>query len=77
MLAIDYYGISVIIAAVFSGLAALIAAWGARTGSNTNKQVSTNGDPRTLGQIATDTANKIGATAETSPVPGEEKPKAP
>lgn len=71
MLAIDYTGVAQIITAIFAGIAAVVGALAARAATHTSNQVSTNGDPRTLGQIATDVANTIGATSEKSPVPGE------
>lgn len=71
MLAIDYYGVSVIIAAVFAGIAGVIGAFNGRTVRAIKDNTSTNGDPRTAGQMLTDVANTVGATAEKSPVAGE------
>ena len=71
MFATDYTGVAQIITAIFAGIAAVVGALAARAATHASNQVSTNGDPRTLGQIATDVANQVGATAEKSPVPGE------
>lgn len=54
--ATDYPGIAAVVAAVFAGLASLIGAFNARTVRNVRDQVSTNGDPRTLGEMVQQSA---------------------
>lgn len=62
-----FTGIGTIISAVFAGLAALMA-------NRTHQQVQTpNGDPRTVGEVVTDVAEKVGAGHET--VSTSETPK--
>jgi hypothetical protein len=57
----DWAGVAAVIAAVFAGIASLIGAWNARTVTKVKAQVDTNGDPRTIGQIASDVAQQVGA----------------
>lgn len=65
----DYVGFSTLIVAVGTAAAAII---GAVLTGRVHGQVSTNGDPRTLGQIASDVAkNTPGAEA-----PGGQPPAA-
>ncbi|HET9247703.1 MAG TPA: hypothetical protein VFO15_18005 [Xanthobacteraceae bacterium] len=72
----DWVGLAAVISAVFAGLATLIGAWNHAKVRDIQDKVSTNGDPRDVGQIVTDVANTLGATAERSPVPGETVPPA-
>jgi hypothetical protein len=67
----DYAGIAAVIAAVFAGVASLMGAWNARTVHGIREQVSTNGDPRTLGQIAQD----VSAATNTNKRAGETPPQ--
>lgn len=50
---VDYVGISVLVSSICAGVAAIISAV---LSGKVHTQVSTNGDPRTLGQIASDVA---------------------
>jgi hypothetical protein len=54
--ALDYTGLSTLVVAIGTAAAAIIAAVYA---GKTHRQVSTNGDPRTLGQIASDVAAEV------------------
>lgn len=57
--ATDWYGISAVIAAVGAAASTIIGALNHRTVSNVDRKTDTNGDPRDLGQIASDVAKKI------------------
>jgi hypothetical protein len=70
MVGVDYYGISVIVAAVFAGIASVIGAWNARSASQIKTSIGTNGDSRELGQIATDVAKAV--APDPSPAPPTE-----
>lgn len=65
MLGIDYQGVGIIITAVFAGIASVVSAFAARQGASIKRSVSTNGDSRELGQIASD----IAKTAAPDPAP--------
>lgn len=56
---VDYAGIAAVIVATGSAVASVIAAI---LTSQVKGKVSTNGDPRELGQIVTDVAHKVGAS---------------
>ena len=55
----DWVGLAAVISAVFAGLATLIGSLNHRTVSNIDRKTDTNGDPRELGQIATDIAKNV------------------
>jgi hypothetical protein len=57
--AIDWYGISAVIAAVFSGIAAVLAVLLARPINATNRQVKTS-NGTTLGEAVEATAKHVG-----------------
>jgi hypothetical protein len=51
-LAMDYYGISAVVAAVFAGIASVIGALNHRTTTTIQRQVDTGTGVDTIGQIA-------------------------
>ena len=73
----DWVGLAAVISAVFAGIAAVLGARNHQTVTDIREKVDTNGDPRPVGQMLTDVANTLGATAERSPVPGEIPPATP
>lgn len=73
MLATDYTGLGVIITAVFAGIAACISAWNARSAKIIKANIDTNGDPRTLGQIASDVGGAVAPSIPPTP-PTQEQP---
>lgn len=54
----DMVGLAAVIAAVFSGIAAVLGAWNHRAVRDVRAQVDTNGDPRTMGDMMTDVARQ-------------------
>lgn len=55
----DLAGWAAIISAVFAGVASVIGTWNQRTVRAINRKVDTNGDPRELGQLASDVAKVV------------------
>lgn len=66
----DWAGIAAVIAAIGASTSAVIAAIANVRVGHVRDQVSTNGDPRTLGQIAQDVAGATGVSHRA----GEEQP---
>jgi hypothetical protein len=65
---VDWFGISACISAFTAGVAAILSALNHRTVSNIDRKTDTNGDPRSLGQIASDVAKEV-APPDTPPAP--------
>ena len=56
MLAFDYEGSALFVAALMGGVSSIIGAWNARSAAQIKTSIATNGDPREIGQIASDLA---------------------
>jgi hypothetical protein len=65
--ATDWPGVAAVVAAVFAGIASVIGAWNARSSSQIKTSISTNGDPREIGQIATDLARTVAPAPPAEP----------
>jgi len=59
MTAVDWYGISAVVAAVAAGAATIIGALNHRTTTNIDRKTDTADDPRTIGQVASDVAREV------------------
>ena len=67
MLATDWAGLATFVTAIFSGFAALVAAYYSR---NTHGQIqSPNSETRSIGQLTTDIAKAVEAPPPSTPPP--------
>lgn len=62
---VDMFGVAAVVAAIGSATAAVIGALNHQRAGRIEANTSTNGDPRTLGQLVQDTATATGAVPPT------------